>query len=70
MANAKENMAVALLSERLALACGYDCSMAELIKWAARYHDVGKSLLPKDLLQKPDNTDITLKHCINPIPST
>ena len=54
MVNAKENTTVALLSERLALACGYDGSMAELIKWAARYHDIGKSLLPKGLLQKPD----------------
>jgi len=48
-----ENMEVALLSERLALACGYNTAMAKLIKWAAEYHDVGKSQLPQKILNKP-----------------
>lgn len=48
-----ENMEVALLSERLSLACGYSPAMAKLIKWAAEYHDVGKSQLPQKILHKP-----------------
>ena len=53
MVGITENMAVALLSERLAFACGYNSATAKLIKWAAEYHDVGKSMLPQGLLQKP-----------------
>ena len=48
-----ENMAVAHLSERLALICGYNYSFAQQIKWAALHHDVGKKELPQDLLNKP-----------------
>lgn len=49
----KEDMAVALLSERLALACCYNSSMAKLVKWAARFHDVGKTEVPQAILNKP-----------------
>ena len=48
-----ENMEVALLSERLALSCGYSPAMAKMIKWAAEYHDVGKSQLPQNIIRKP-----------------
>jgi putative two-component system response regulator len=48
-----ENTAVALLSERLALACGYNSAMAKLIKWAALFHDVGKSEVPQAIIHKP-----------------
>ena len=48
-----ENISVALLSERLALACGYDDSMVKLIKWAAFNHDIGKILLPQEIINKP-----------------
>jgi len=48
-----ENTAVALLSERLALACGYNSAMAKLIKWAALFHDVGKVKIPQAIINKP-----------------
>lgn len=48
-----ENETVAQLSEYLAVACGYNHMEAKTIGWAAELHDVGKSLLPQSLLQKP-----------------
>ena len=48
-----ENKAVGLLSEQLALACGYTHAEAKIIGWAAEYHDIGKSLVPQYLLHKP-----------------
>ena len=54
MINQTENKAVGLLSERLALICGYSSKKATKIKWAAEYHDIGKFLLPQEILHKPD----------------
>ena len=47
-----ENRAVAQLSEQLALKRGYNPRQAKLIKWAAEYHDIGKLLLPQEILCK------------------
>jgi len=52
--NISENKAVALLTERLSLACGYNYTEAKTIGWAAKYHDIGKAFLPQELLLKPD----------------
>jgi len=49
-----ENKAVVLLSEQLALACGYDCNKAKEIGIAAALHDVGKKYTPTHILEKPE----------------
>lgn len=48
-----EDITVALLSEQLAIKRGYTPEKAKQIKFAAMLHDVGKSLLPHEVLNKP-----------------
>jgi HD-GYP domain-containing protein (c-di-GMP phosphodiesterase class II) len=48
-----EYKTVGQLSERLALACGYNRAEAEIIGWAAEFHDIGKSLIPPSIIHKP-----------------
>jgi len=47
-----ENMAVALLSEQLALACGYGTKKTAQIKIAAGLHDIGKNRICPKILGK------------------
>jgi putative two-component system response regulator len=48
-----EDAAVARLSERLALECGYSPGEARQIRTAARLHDIGKIAVPRNILDKP-----------------
>ena len=49
-----ENKAVGMLSELLALKCGYSPEKARQIKIAAVLHDCGKKYIPKHIRDKPD----------------
>ena len=48
-----EDRTVALLSGRLALACGYSPDMAGKIMVAAALHDVGKNRIDRYIIEKP-----------------
>ena len=45
---------VGRLAERVALHCGIHPAVARQIRTAAPLHDIGKSKLPRDILDKPD----------------
>ena len=53
MNHKSENKAVGLLSELLALKCGYSPAEARQIRIAAALHDCGKSCIPNNILSKP-----------------
>ena len=64
-----ENTAMAQLSERLALACGYNPTCATQIRVAATLHDIGKRCISKEILEKPGKLtpqefEIVKKHTI------
>ena len=48
-----EDKTVAELSQRLALACGVDMPIAQMISEAAAIHDIGKSKIPRNIINKP-----------------
>jgi putative two-component system response regulator len=49
-----ENKAVGMLSELLALECGYSPAKARQIRIAAVLHDCGKMYIPEQIINKPD----------------
>lgn len=51
-ANHSENQVVAMLSQQLALECGYSPQMARCISIAAELHDVGKTRIDKRIVNK------------------
>jgi len=52
--SSSHSQAVGELSSRLASRLGLDGEQAELVKLAGRLHDVGKLVLPEEVLRKPD----------------
>jgi len=65
--NNKHGKAVSAISRIIALKYGYSHAEAEIIGQAALYHDVGKSVIPLNLLTKPgplteDESAIVRKH--------
>jgi HD-GYP domain-containing protein (c-di-GMP phosphodiesterase class II) len=53
MCNTKEDKLCALLAEALAIERGYSSREARKIRTAAMLHDIGKTALPKAILNKP-----------------
>ena len=50
----KENALIGILSELLAIECGYSPKEARQIRIAAVLHDVGKKFIPEHIKNKPD----------------
>ena len=53
MCGTGEEIAVARLSELLALECGMHSNIAKIVGVSAYFHDVGKVFVPDRILQKP-----------------